>query len=80
MGSIFRKLRIHSLLAQIEASRLYSVSLANQFDAAPTNGEKTKIAQRYDDALKQTHTMQLLLELLERQERENLEDADSVSL
>lgn len=69
MGSIIRRLRIQSLKAQIEASRLCCTSLANKFETASTNTEKTKIAARYDEALKQTHSMQLSLERLEKQER-----------
>ena len=70
MASIIRKLRVHFLQEQIEASRAYCASLVNQFETALTNGEKTSIAQRYDDALKHTHMMQLTLELLERNKQE----------
>jgi hypothetical protein len=73
LGSIIRRLRIQSLKAQVEASRLNCTSLANEFENAATDTEKTKIATRYDEALKQTHCRQLLLELLERQDRERCE-------
>jgi hypothetical protein len=68
--SIIRSLRIHSLRGQVESSRCYCCSLASQFEATPSNVEKTRIAQRYDAALKQTHMLQLLLELLEREQRQ----------
>lgn len=56
--------------AQMEASRLHCVSIANEFEKAQTNAEKTNIANHYNEALKRTHATQLLMELLERQERE----------
>jgi hypothetical protein len=80
METIINKLRLPALRAQIEASRLYCASLAAQFDAAQSGAEKTEVASRYEDALKQTHMMRLLLELLERHEREYLGDVDSVAL
>lgn len=67
MRSIIRNLRIQFLEAKLEASRLHCASLVSQFEIAPTNAEKTEIAQRYDDALKQTHAMPLSLELLKRE-------------
>jgi len=70
MGSFITRLRIRSLRAKIEASRLRSAELAEKFQSARTGGEKTRIARRYDEALKHTHTLQLLLSLLERQERD----------
>lgn len=66
MASIIRKLRVQLLQEEIEASRAYCALLVNQFETALTNGEKTKIAQRYDDALKHSQMMQLTMELLER--------------
>ena len=69
MGPWIARLRIRSLKAQVEAARLYSTALAGQFEAAPTGAEKTKIADRYEDALKRAHMLQFLLELLERKQR-----------
>jgi hypothetical protein len=62
-----RRLRIYSLKGQIAAVREQSSTLASKFEGASTSSEKTRIAQLYDNALKQAHTMQLLLELLERE-------------
>jgi dimeric dUTPase (all-alpha-NTP-PPase superfamily) len=70
MESAIDKLRIHTLRAQVEASRLHSVALARKFDAATTSTEKTRIAREYSDALKQTNSLQLMLELLERKYNE----------
>jgi hypothetical protein len=70
LETIIRWLRIHALRGQVASSRLYCTSLARQFEASPSNAEKSKIANRYDEWMKRTHTMQFLLELLERQHRE----------
>jgi len=64
---MIRRLRIQALKAHVEASREFSLALASQFEIAPTSLEKTRIARRYDQALKQTHALQLLLEMLEKQ-------------
>ena len=69
MGYLINRLKITSLQAQVEASRLHSQSLAIKFDTATTSAERAKIARQYDEALKKAHTMQLLLELLEREQR-----------
>jgi hypothetical protein len=69
LEEIISRLRIHSLRSQVAASREYCNVLATKFESAATNSEKVKIARRYDEALKQTHAMQLLLELLERETR-----------
>jgi len=61
-----RNLNISSLRKEIEASRLHSIRLASQFEIAATSTEKSKIAREFDKALKQTHAMQYLLEMLER--------------
>lgn len=77
MGSVINRLRIKSLQGQVEASRLHSQALASKFESAATSGEKTRIARLYDEALKKTHAMQLLLELLEREEREKVAGMDA---
>jgi hypothetical protein len=66
VGSIVQTLRIRTLKKLIDASRKRSETLALQFESAQTSTEKTKIAREYDKALKQTHTMQFLLEKEER--------------
>lgn len=70
MGIIINKLKMQSLRGQIETSRLLCGSLAARFETATSSTEKTELARRYDEALRQTHSMQLLLELMERQARE----------
>jgi hypothetical protein len=72
---IISRLRIQSLKGQVEASREHCNALANQFASAQTSLEKTQIAKRYDEAMKQTHAMQLLLEMLERQQQGAADEA-----
>ena len=70
MKSVIRKLRVASLKAQIDATVLYSSELAGRFQTAATSREKTEIAREYDIALNQARMMQLLLEILERNQNE----------
>jgi len=70
LATMINRLKMHSLRAQIETSRLLCGALAGKFELTTSPTEKSKLARRYDEALRQTHTMQLLLELMERQERE----------
>jgi hypothetical protein len=71
VGSIVHLLRIRTLRKQIEMSRRRCDALAIRFETAKTTTQKAKIARAYDNALKKTHARQLLLELLERKERES---------
>jgi hypothetical protein len=66
--SLVTKWRIRVLKARIDALREYSAALADQFQAASNDAMKTRIARRFDKALKRTHSMQLRLELLEPRE------------
>jgi len=75
MGSMINQLRIKTLQGQVEASRLYSQALAGRFQSAATGAEKVKIARLYNESLKETYAMQLLLEMLEREERRTAEAA-----
>ena len=60
MGSNGTKLKIGTLKARIEASRQNSASLASEFKKASTSTEKTRIAFRYGEALKQARSLELL--------------------
>jgi len=79
MESIINNSRIRSLRGQIDASRLCCLSLSIQFERAGTDTEKAEIARRQEKALKQTHVMELTLEVLEGQEREGVGKVDSVA-
>ena len=64
------KLKIKYFHGQLASSRLYCDALAKQLAAAQTKTEKKRISCQYDEALKQAHALQLLLEFLQREERE----------
>jgi len=68
MESIIRRLRINSLKAQVELRRLQSDSFSREFDAATTAEHKAPIRLQWEQATKERHTLQLMLELLERQQ------------
>jgi hypothetical protein len=70
VASIITRLRIESLKGQIEAARQQTADLAYKFEAASTSAEKARIARKHAHALKQTHALQHMLELLERKQRE----------
>ena len=70
MERIINQLRMHSLQGQAAAWREYSSLLASQFESAATSTEKTRLAMRYDEAMKQARTIQMLLEIVERQQHE----------
>jgi hypothetical protein len=64
------KLKIKYFQGQLASSRLYCDTLAKQLAAAQTKSEKKKIQCQHDEALKEAHALQLLLELLQREELE----------
>lgn len=72
MRSFIRKFRILSLRGKVETLRQRSAEIAGRFPAAPSDGEKNRLARRYDHTLKRLHTVQHRLETLEREEREAL--------
>jgi hypothetical protein len=74
---LVERLKIKYFREQVDASRRNCTVLANQFAGAQTNREKKKIARQYDEALKETHALQLLLERLERNQRTQKSEADS---
>ena len=79
MVSAVRRLRIKFLIAQVDAARDHCATLANRFESALSNTEKSHIATQYDLALRRTHARQLLLELLERKERESNSERSTVN-
>lgn len=77
MDSVIRKLRIKSLKAQIEASRLQSESFAGDFEKATSNKQKSEIARKWDREMKAKHAAQVLLEMFERQQEEERANRES---
>ena len=70
MELILRNLEIQSLRQHLGLCRDYCQSLANEFEEAESSLHQTNLAFRWDAALKHSHMVEFLLELLERRERE----------
>jgi hypothetical protein len=71
LESSFRKLRIQFLRAELELRRLLCESLARKFEKRPLSYEqRTDLFRRWEDTLKESHLLQAMLDLLEREERE----------
>jgi hypothetical protein len=71
LESIIRKLRVHTLKAQLALRHLICESLAKEFETALTFERRAALARKWDVTLKEGHVFQLMLDLLERQERES---------
>jgi hypothetical protein len=71
LESAFRKLWIDTLKAQVALRKFICESLAEEFeDPSSTSARKARLAYLWDGAIKDTNLIQLLMDLLERQERE----------
>lgn len=74
--SMIRKLKVQYLKGQLAVSRNVCSSLAHEFETTGlTVDEKAAIAHRWDKALKESHGLQLALELLEKPARESKTNA-----
>jgi hypothetical protein len=76
MQSLIRKLKIHTLKMQLQASRAKCDSLAIEFEAAATTEQKAELAQRWNRAIEENHAAQHALAILERDHSELPVDAD----
>jgi hypothetical protein len=79
LDSVLRKLRMMSLKAQIEVSRRQGEAFAGDFEKAESVEQKSEIARKWDRAIKAKHAAQVLLEMLERQQKEERATQDSGS-
>ena len=78
MESIAYKLKIQTLKAQVALCQLICASLAREFEEESlTFVERSALAHRWDDTLKDGYVLQLTLDLLERQEREKNKQLNS---
>jgi hypothetical protein len=72
LESVIRKFRIQTLKGQAASCQLMYESLAMQLDSeCLSDGLKAEIARRRDVSLKESYVLQLMVDLLERQERED---------
>jgi hypothetical protein len=71
LESSFRKLRIQFLKAELELRRLSCDSLVRKFEKRPlTFEQRSELFRRWEDLLKESHLLQALLDMLEREEKE----------
>jgi hypothetical protein len=80
MELIIIKLRIQTLKTQLVLRQFHCASLAMEFETEVlmTNQEAERPAYRWDDMLKDSYILQLMIDLLERQEREDRGCAESL--
>ncbi len=71
MEAIIRKFWIHTLKAQLALRQQICAILSLEFEAAGlTFGQRAALAHRWDDTLKEGYVLQLMIDLHERQEKE----------
>jgi len=69
LKSMIRKAKIQSLKEQLALCQTLCESLAKEFEAAALTGEqKAVIAHHWEKERKEGHSLQLAIDLLERQE------------
>lgn len=73
MELVVSKPRIQTLIAQMVLRKFHCESLATEFEAeCLTINHKPGLAHRWDDMLKESQVLQLMLDLLERRERKGV--------
>ena len=73
MELIISKPRIQTLIAQMELRQFHCESLAKEFETEDlTIIQKAGPAYRWDDMLKESQVLQLILDLLESRERKGV--------
>ena len=78
MESIVRKLKIQTYKAQLAFRHYVCAALAKELEAGTLTAEqKAALAHRWDDTLKESHVLQLMIDLLERQEKEDRGSTES---
>ena len=71
MDYSYRKIRIQYLKAELELRRLTCESLAHKFERHPlTHDQRTELLDCWEDLLKESHKLQVMLDLLEGEEKE----------
>jgi hypothetical protein len=71
LESSFRKLRIQFLRAELELRKLTCDSLARRFERNTlTFAQRSELFRRWEDTLKESHLLQAMLEMFEREEKD----------
>ena len=80
METIIHEFGIQTSIAQLALRQHLCASQAKEFEAGTlTVEQKAALAHRWDDILKETYVLQLMLDLLERKEKEERGDGAQVS-
>ncbi len=65
------KLGVRTLKAQLAQHQYLCATLANEFEVPTlTAGQRAALAHRWDQTLRESHVLQLMIELIARQEKE----------
>jgi hypothetical protein len=79
METVIRRFWIHTLKAQWVLRQYICAALAKEFEAGKLTVEKqSAIVHRWDDALKESYVLQLMIDLLERQVKEECGSTESL--
>ena len=79
MNSVIRRIKIRSLRERLAFRQLKCAALAKKFESADlTTKQKAVITRLWGDTLKESHKMQLAIDLLEREEKEERSGTDSL--
>ncbi len=77
MDSVIRRLRIQTLQGQVLICQLTHASLAAQSDSQSlSDGQKAEVVRRRDESLSESRALQIMVDLLEKQEKEEREKLD----
>jgi hypothetical protein len=77
LESVIRRLRIQTLRGQVVMCQLMSTSLAKRSDSEYLpDGQRAEIFRRRDESIDESHALQLMVDLLERHEKEEREKLD----
>jgi len=71
LESMIHKLRVQALQTQLALRKFVCASLAKEFEVESLSvKQRAALAHHWDDTLKESYVLQLMIDLLERQEKE----------
>jgi hypothetical protein len=77
MDSMIRRLRIQTLKGQVAMCQVCGASLARRFGSEYlSDGQMVEIIRRRDESLEESFALQLMVDLLEMQEKKERENLD----
>lgn len=77
MDSVIRALRIQTLKAQVVMCQSTGTSLAKRSDSEYLSDvQRTEINRRHDESMDECHALQLKVDMMEREEKEERDKLD----